>query len=120
MGEPAGKLEATPFEIELDQKARGWLTEHPRQGSLVIAYSNKRCCGGAQICDVQLRFEQPTERRAGDLLAIGTVAGREVLMDRRIAARMPRRLPLTVRGMGPLKGLSLDLTGDDWARVLYS
>ncbi len=120
MGEPAGRLEATPFEIELDQRAREWLTKHPRQGSLVVAYSNTRCCGGAQVCDVQLRFEQPTGQRAGELLVIGEVAGREVLMDRRIAARMPRRLPVTVRGMGPLKGLSLDLTGEDWARVLYS
>ncbi len=119
MGEPAGRVEATPFDIELDEKAREWLIKHPRQGSLVIAYDRKRCCGGALVCDVQLRFEEPTGRRAAELLVIGTVAGREVLMDRRIAARMPCRLPVTVRGMGPLKGLSLDLTGDDWARVLY-
>ncbi len=59
MGQPAGRLEATAFEIEPVQKAREWLTKHPRQGSLVIAYSNKRCCGGAQICDVQLRFGEP-------------------------------------------------------------
>ncbi len=120
MAEPASRFEAPTFEIVLDEKAREWLRKHPRQGSLVIAYENKRCCGGAQVCDLRLRYEEPTGRRAQDLLVIGTMAGQEVLMDRRISARMPRRIPISVSGIGPLRGLSLDLTGDDWAHLLYS
>ena len=64
--------------------------------------------------------QRPNDRAREALLRIGTVAGRDVLLDPRIANKMPRRIPVTVRGVGPLRGLSLDLTGHEWARLLYA
>jgi hypothetical protein len=32
---------------------------------------------------------------------------------------MPRTIPVTVGGGGPFKGLHLDFSGDEWARLLY-
>jgi hypothetical protein len=31
------------FAVEFDDRARRWLTEHPNQDALVIAYSDTRC-----------------------------------------------------------------------------
>ena len=45
--------------------------------------------------------------------------GIKVLIDRRAAARLPSRFGLTVRGIGPLKHLDLDLEGEQWGRLLY-
>lgn len=45
--------------------------------------------------------------------------GRPILLDRRIMARMPRLIPITVRGLGPFRGLHLDFSGEQWARLLY-
>ncbi len=106
------------FEIELDDRARGWLWQHPELRRIVIAYEEHRCCGGGKICDVRLRGEKRSERQP--LMKVGSVAGRDFLIDRRIVSRVPRRLPLTVRGIGPLRGLSLDLEGEEWANLLYA
>ena len=40
-------------------------------------------------------------------------------MDRRISHRMPRKIPVTVGGIGPLRGLHLDFSAEEWARLLY-
>lgn len=47
------------------------------------------------------------------------MSGRRILLDRRIIARMPSAIPVTVRGIGPFQGLHLDFTGAEWARLLY-
>jgi hypothetical protein len=31
------------FAVVLDDRAQRWLSEHPNQGALVIAYSDTRC-----------------------------------------------------------------------------
>jgi len=33
--------------------------------------------------------------------------------------RMPRTIPVTLAGLGPFRGLHLDFSGDEWARLLY-
>ncbi len=106
------------FEIELNDAAGEWLRQHPGVRRIVIAYEEHRCCGGGKICDVRLRGARRTEPRP--LLRAGLVLGREVLVDRRIVGRLPRRLPLAVRGIGPWRGLSLDLDGEQWADLLYA
>ena len=53
--------------------------------------------------------------------ASGTLTdGRSVLIDRRAAARLPERFTLTVRGLGPLKHLDLELDGEQWGELLYT
>jgi hypothetical protein len=47
------------------------------------------------------------------------VTGRRILIDARIRPRMPRKIPVTVGGLGPFQGLHLDFSGDEWARLLY-
>jgi hypothetical protein len=32
---------------------------------------------------------------------------------------MPRVIPITVRGLGPMRSLHLALSGEEWARLLY-
>jgi hypothetical protein len=107
------------FALELDDKARRWLEEHPRPEALVIAYTMTRCCGGTTVCDVRLRQERRSDRASPRLRQVGTVKGRELLMDSRIVERLPLRIPVTVRGFGPLKGLRLNLESEQWARLLY-
>jgi len=46
--------------------------------------------------------------------------GTRFLIDRRAAARLPAGFGLTVRGMGPLKHLDLDLEGEQWGELLYT
>ena len=106
------------FSIEVDTGARAWLAKHPQVREVVIAYEEHRCCGGGKICDVRLRGGRQTERQP--LLKAGSAEGRPILIDRRIVQRLPRRLPVTVRGIGPLRGLSLDLDGEEWANLLYA
>jgi hypothetical protein len=106
------------FQIEVDTGARAWLGSHPAVRQVVIAYEEHRCCGGGKICDVRLRGAKRTEQQP--LLEAGSAEGRPVLVDRRIVQRLPRRLPITVRGIGPLRGLSLDLEGEEWASLLYA
>jgi hypothetical protein len=52
-------------------------------------------------------------------MAIGAVGGRQILLDRRIMPRMPARIPVCVRGLGPFRGLHLDFSGEEWAHLLY-
>ena len=46
--------------------------------------------------------------------------GTRFLIDRRAAARLPRRFGLTVRGFGRMKHLDLSLAGDQWGELLYT
>ncbi len=101
-----------------DDKARRWLNEHPSQDALVIAYEDSRCCGGGHIRDVRLRRSRRGDQRSA-LVDIGDVMGRRILLDRRIMPRMPEKIPVTVGGIGPLRGLHLDFSGEEWARLLY-
>jgi len=45
--------------------------------------------------------------------------GTKFLIDRRAAAKLPSRFGLTVRGLGRLKHLDLDLDGEQWGTLLY-
>lgn len=83
-----------------------------------ITYDVHRCCGGGKICLVLAR-----DLSADDDLA-RFVSGAlddesEVLIDRRATERLPVRFGLTVRGIGPLKHLDLDLEGEQWGRLPY-
>lgn len=59
--------------------------------------------------------EESSER----LVEIGEVSGRRILLDRRIMPRMPINIPVTISGIGPFRGLHLDFSGEQWARLLY-
>lgn len=106
------------FQLEVDARAREWLERHPSSGPRVIAYDVHRCCGGGKICQVSIRElardDDPNEFSTG-VLDDGT----RFLIDRRAAARLPARFSLTVRGVGPLKHLDLDLEAEMWGRLLY-
>ena len=106
------------FKLQADARALDWLARDRDRVPLVIAYSETRCCGGGKICQVRIRSRKRAERL--ELVEIGQLAGRTVWLDRRIARRLPRRLPLTVHGIGPFKALSLDLEGEQWAALLYA
>lgn len=107
------------FLVRFDGKARRWLTEHPSQDALVIAFEDSRCCGGGHIRDLRLRRSHNHDEQSPKLIDIGEVAGRRILLDRRIMARMPRTIPVTVGGIHPFRGLHLDFSGEQWARLLY-
>ena len=108
---------APEFEVKLDDRANRWLGSQPAMGPVVIAYLETRCCGGGRVCDVRVRMGKRAERYS--LIRIGSVDGRELMLDRRIAQRLPLQLVLTVRGIGPFQALSLDLKGEEWGRLLY-
>jgi hypothetical protein len=112
-----GPSATAALELHLDNKALRWLDEHPSAGALVIAYTVTRCCAG-HVCNVRLRREKRSDRLSQQLHRIAPVSGREVLVDSRIVDRLPSRVPVTVRGVGRLKHLSLNLEGDEWARLL--
>ncbi|TMG20540.1 MAG: hypothetical protein E6H99_08325 [Chloroflexi bacterium] len=58
------------------------------------------------------------DRRDG--YVIGTLDdGTTVLIDRKAAARLPSRFRITVRGLGPMKHLDLDLDCQQWGALLY-
>jgi hypothetical protein len=107
------------FLVAFDEKARRWLEEHPSRDALVIAFQDSRCCGGGHIRDVRLRRSHNHDQHSLKLIDIGDVAGRRILLDRRILPRMPRTIPVTVGGIQPFRGLHLDLSGEEWARLLY-
>jgi hypothetical protein len=107
------------FLVTLDEKARHWLAEHPSDDPLVIAFEDSRCCGGGHVRDLRLRRRRSREGRAARLIAIAEVAGRQILLDRRIMPRMPRTIPISVGGIHPFRGLHLDFSGEQWARLLY-
>jgi hypothetical protein len=108
----------TGFRLEADGRARAWLEQHPTDAPRVIAYDIHRCCGGGKICQVTVRTlsgkDDPGEFASGAL-----DDGTTFLIDRRAAARLPLRFGLTVRGLGPLKHLDLDLEGEQWGTLLY-
>jgi len=109
---------SSDFEIELDTAASAWLDSHPGDEPRVIVYQVHRCCGGARICDVQVRQQS----RRDDISTYATAVmkdGTRIAIDPRAAARLPSRFRLTVRGLGPLKHLDLDLNGEQWGVLLY-
>jgi hypothetical protein len=107
------------FRLHADAAAKGWLQAHEHAGPLVIAYEVHRCCGGGKICHVKVRGMSRDDEPATYASGVTDDGGR-VLIDRRAAARLPARFGLTVRGLGPLKHLDLDLEPDDWGELLYT
>jgi hypothetical protein len=111
------------FELRVDDQARQWLDEHPQAWRLFIAYmSSRACCSGARVCDVRIRVDttasQP-DTRGASWVTLGLLRDREVLIDARLIDRMPAQLPIIQRGVGPFRHLDLDLSGEQWADVLY-
>ena len=106
------------FYITVDAAARAWMDSRPTAGSRVISYAVKRCCGGGKICMVQVR-EASRRDDVSDHIHLVLKDGAELLVDPRAAARLPARLGLTVRGLGPLRHLDLVLDGEQWGRLLY-
>ena len=77
---------------------------------------DRESCG--KICHVSVRNLAKKDRRDG--YATGTLDdGTTVLIDRKAAARLPSRFRITVRGLGPMKHLDLDLDGEQWGALLY-
>ncbi len=108
----------TNFQLDADASAREWLELHPSEAPRVIAYDIHRCCGGGKICQVTIRGL--SRQDDPDQFATGSLDdGTSFLIDRRAAARLPSRFGLTVRGLGPLKHLDLDLEGEQWGTLLY-
>lgn len=109
----------TTFRLEVDADARRWLDSHVQSEGLVIDYEVHRCCGGGKICQVSVRAQSarddPKDYARGEC-----VDGTEVLIDRRAAARLPRRFGLTVRGVGRWKHLDLQLEPDGWGDLLWA
>ena len=91
IGQASG-LTGARFELDFDRKARDWLEKHPSREGLVIAFEVHRCCHGGKVCDVRMRQQRPRDRPPEPLLRIGTVAGRDVLVDPRIVNAMPTRM----------------------------
>jgi hypothetical protein len=110
---------ATPvFELTADDAARAWLDAHPSTRGWVIAYDVHRCCGGGKICQVDVRPMKAKD--VAETYVPGTTGdGATFLVDRRAAARLPRRFGLTVRGLGRWKHLDLKLEPDQWGDLLY-
>ncbi len=109
---------ATDFQVQADARAREWLDLHPADGPRVVAYDVHRCCGGGKICQVNVR-ELSRKDNPEDFASGALEDGTKLLIDRRAAARLPGRFGLTVRGMGPLKHLDLDLEAEQWGTLLY-
>ena len=109
---------STDFQLQADASACAWLDAHPSPEPRVIAYDVHRCCGGGWICRVSVRElsrkDDPVEYARGTL-----EDGTKFLIDRRAAARLPSHFGLTVRGLGPLKHLDLNLDGEQWGALLY-
>ncbi len=109
---------ATDFQLQADAKAREWLDLHPAPGLRVVAYDVHRCCGGGKICQVKVR--ELSRKDDPDDFATGALEdGTKFLIDRRAAARLPSRFGLTVRGIGRMKHLDLDLEAEQWGTLLY-
>src|SRR5579864_2799916 len=111
------------FALRADDQAAQWLDEHPRASRLFITYmSSRACCSGALVCDVRVRVDttgsQP-DMPGKSWVALGSLRGREVMIDARLIDRMPAQLVFIQRGVGPFRHLDLDLSGDQWADVLY-
>ena len=109
------KARAWPY---ADASAREWLETHPSTAVRAITYDVHRCCGGGKICQVSVRKLSAKDDPAG-FVSAALDDGTEVLIDRRAAVRLPSRFGLTVRGLGPLKHLDLELESEQWGRLLY-
>ena len=107
------------FLLQADASAREWLETHSSNAPRAIAYEVHRCCGGGKICQVSVR-ELSAKDDPARFVSGALDDGTEVLIDRRAAARLPSRFRLTVRGIGPLKHLDLDLESEQWGTLLYS
>ena len=110
------------FDVAIDPSAQEWLEQHSGTQKLFIGLTTSSCrCVGVQIRDVQVRGSRPSQRAAPSerWLPIGDAAGRPVLLDSRLRATLPRQIPITTAGIGPFRHLSLDLSGEQWAEVLY-
>jgi hypothetical protein len=107
------------FHLHADDAAKTWLRTHAQMEPLVIEYEVHRCCGGGKICQVKVRGMSRNDEPASYASGV-TDGGGRVLIDRRAAARLPARFGLTVRGLGPLKHLDLDLEAEDWGELLYT
>ena len=118
----AATLEAR-FALTADDQALHWLDEHPQASRLFIAYmSSRACCSGAKVCDVRIRVDTATtksETGSGAWITIGSLGGRDVLIDDRLIDRIPTQLRFIQRGIGPFRRLDLDLSGEQWAQILY-
>ncbi|HKV89484.1 MAG TPA: hypothetical protein VJT78_15960 [Candidatus Dormibacteraeota bacterium] len=106
------------FQVDADSAAREWLNAHPVFGRRVVAYEVHRCCGGGKLCQVSVRELSPRED-PGSYTRGALDDGTELLIDRKAAARLPSRFGITLRGLGPLKHLDLDLSGEQWGALLY-
>jgi hypothetical protein len=107
------------FQVSADARAKAWLAAHPSDEPRVIAYEVHRCCGGGKICSVAVRSRSDRDDASAytpALLEDGTL----VLVDNRAAARLPAHFGLTVRGLGPLKHLDLELDSEQWGELLYA
>jgi hypothetical protein len=111
------------FALSIDDHARQWLDERPRAKRLFVAYmSSLACCSGARVCDVRVRVDanvSQRDARGASWVSLGVVNGREVMIDSRLVDRMPPQLRFVQRGVGPFRHLDLDLSGEQWADVLY-
>ncbi len=109
--------------LSVDMSARRWLDDHQDVSRLFIAYmSSRACCSGATVCDVRIRVNVDTARRSAASVRwtpLGSIEGRDVLIDSRLIDRMPARAQLRVRGVGRFRRLDLDLSGEQWAELLY-
>lgn len=109
---------ASNFLLHPDAKAREWLATHRSTMPRVIAYDIHRCCGGGRICEATVRDLSKTDD-PNRFVAGSMEDGTRFLIDRRAAARLPVRFGLTVRGIGPLRHLDLDLQAEEWGTLLY-
>jgi hypothetical protein len=110
------------FDVAIDPSAEEWLGQHRGTEKLFIGLTTSNCrCAGVLIRDVRVRVSQPSQRAAVSprWLPIGDAAGRPVLLDSRLRSTLPRQIPITTAGIGPFRHLSLDLSGEQWAEVLF-
>src|SRR2546426_7544846 len=106
------------FVVEVDAAARPWLDSHKADGPRVITFALHRCCGGGKICNVRVLDAARRDDISSYEAAI-LPDRTKIVIDPRAAARLPSRFRLTVRGLGPLKHLDLDLSGEEWGALLY-
>ena len=107
------------FQLTADARAQAWLDSHPAAEPRVIALEVRGCCGGGKICNIAVRTRSRRDDAAGFFPAT-LPDGTRFLVDRRAAARLPARFGITVRGLGPLKHLDLDLEPEQWGELLYT
>jgi hypothetical protein len=108
----------TALRVDADPSAEEWMRSHATEEPRVIAYDVKRCCGGGKLCLVSVRERSRKDDRRDYATAV-LADGTRLMVDRRAARRLPSRFGLTVRGLGPFQRLDLDLSGEQWAALLY-